>query len=69
MTKHVEHWLNGIKVVEFEFGSKELEDAYKASKFRKIPGFIDKRQAHIVLQNHNDESWFRNIKIRELKNK
>jgi hypothetical protein len=67
--KHVEHWLNGIKVVEFEFGSKELEDAYKASKFRKIPGFIDKRQAHIVLQNHNEESWFRNIKIRELKSK
>jgi hypothetical protein len=67
--KHVEHWLNGIKVVEFEFGSKELEDAYKASKFSKIPGFINKRRAHIVLQNHNDESWFRNIKIRELKSK
>ena len=65
--QHVEHWLNGIKVVEYEFGSKELEDAYKVSKFNKIPGFIDKRKAHIVLQNHNDESWFRDIKIRELK--
>jgi hypothetical protein len=64
---HVEHWLNGIKVVEFEFGSKELDEAYKVSKFNKIPGFQDKRKAHIVLQNHNDESWFRNIKIRELK--
>lgn len=63
---HVEHWLNGIKVVEFEFGSKELDEAYKVSKFNKIPGFQDKRKAHIVLQNHNDESWFRNIKIREL---
>ncbi len=67
--KHAEHWLNGIKVVEYEFGSKELEDAYKESKFSKIPGFIDKRKAHIVLQNHNEESWFRNIKIRELNNK
>ena len=64
--KHVEHWLNGTKVMEFEFGSKELEDAYKISKFNKIQGFIDKRNAHIVLQNHNDESWFRNIKIREI---
>lgn len=64
---HVEHWLNGIKVVEFEFGSKELDEAYKVSKFNKIPGFQDKRKAHIVLQNHDDESWFRNIKIREVK--
>jgi hypothetical protein len=65
--KHVGHWLNGSKVVEYDFGSKELEDAYKVSKFNKIPGFTDKRKAHIVLQNHNDESWFRNIKIREIK--
>lgn len=65
--KHVEHWLNGIKVLEYEFGSKELDEAYKISKFSKIPGFVDKRKAHIVLQNHNDESWFRNIKIREIK--
>jgi hypothetical protein len=64
---HVEHWLNGTKILEFEFGSKELDKAYKVSKFNKIPGFQDKRKAHIVLQNHNDESWFRNIKIRVLK--
>lgn len=64
--KHVEHWLNGVKVVEFEFGSQELEDAYKVSKFNKIPGFHHKRKAHIVLQNHNDAAWFRNIKVREL---
>lgn len=64
---HAEHWLNGIKVVEYEFGSKELDEAYKLSKFSKIKGFTDKRKAHIVLQNHNDESWFRNIKIREIK--
>ena len=63
---HAEHWLNGIRVVEYDFGSGELEDAYKVSKFSKIPGFTNKRKAHIVLQNHNDESWFRNIKIRVL---
>ncbi len=64
---HVEHWLNGINVLEFEFGSKELNEAYKVSKFNKIPGFQEKRKAHIVLQDHNDESWFMNIKIRELR--
>jgi hypothetical protein len=63
---HVEHWLNGIKVVEYEFGSKELDDAYKVSKFNKIAGFHNKRKGHIVLQDHNKESWFRNIKIREI---
>lgn len=65
---HVEHWLNGNKVVEYDFGSEELEDAYKMSKFNKISGFLDKRKAHIVLTDHNDESWFRNIKIRVLAN-
>lgn len=64
--KHVEHWLNGKKVVEYEFDSQELDDAYKVSKFNKISGFQDKRKGHIVLQDHNEESWFRNIKIREL---
>lgn len=64
---HAEHWLNGTKVVEYDFGSEILDKAYKESKFSKIAGFTDKRNGHIVLQNHNDESWFRNIKIRELK--
>ena len=64
---HVEHWLNGIKVVEYEFGSEELNNAYKESKFRNISDFHNKRKGHIVLQNHNDESWFRNIKIRVIK--
>jgi hypothetical protein len=65
--KHAEHWLNGIKVVEYEFGSQVLEEAYRASKFNKIPGFHEKRKAHIILQNHSDAAWFRNIKIREIK--
>jgi hypothetical protein len=64
---HVEHWLNGVKVLEYEFGSKELNEAYKVSKFNQVPGFQEKRKGNLILQNHNDESWFRNIKIRELK--
>lgn len=61
-----EHWLNGIRVVTYQFGSKELNDAYVKSKFNNVPGFIEKKKAHIVLQNHSDEAWFRNIKIRAL---
>lgn len=63
---HGEHWLNGVKVLEYEFGSKELSDAWQKSKFSKMPEFIEKRKARIVLQNHNDEAWFRNIRIRKL---
>lgn len=62
----VEHWLNGRKVLSYEFGSDELENAYAESKFAEIPGFIEKRNAHIVLQDHITEAWFRNIKIRRL---
>ena len=64
---HVEHWLNGEKILEFELGSSELDSAYRISKFSKIPDFHKKRKAHLVLQNHKDEAWFRNIKIREIK--
>lgn len=62
----VEHWLNGEQVVEYTFDSAELKEAYERSKFSKIPGFIEKRKGHIVLQDHITEAWFRNIKIRSL---
>ena len=62
----VEHWLNGKKVVQFEFGSQRLDSLFKQSKYRDIPNFHKKRKGHIVLQNHKDDAWFRNIKIREI---
>lgn len=62
----VTHWLNGQKVLSYSFGSTELRTAYENSKFAKIPGFIDKRKGHIVLQDHITEAWFRNIKLKEL---
>tara|TARA_R110002050_G_scaffold107424_2_gene217822 strand:- start:15040 stop:15858 length:819 start_codon:yes stop_codon:yes gene_type:complete len=65
--KHVEHWLNGKKVVSYEFGSQHLDSLFKKSKYVDIPGFLDKRNGHIVLQNHKDDAWFRNIKIRRIK--
>ncbi len=64
---HGEHWLNGKKVVEYELGTPAMDSALARSKFRSIPGFADRRAGHIVLQDHVDEAWYRNIKIRELK--
>jgi hypothetical protein len=66
---HVEHWLNGKKVVEYEFGSALLDSLYIKSKYSKYPDFHLKKKAHIVLQNHTDDAWFRNIKIREIETK
>ena len=63
---HVEHWLNGIKVLAFDFGSERLDTLYRKSKYKDIKGFLDKKKGHLVLQNHKDDAWFRNIKIREL---
>ena len=64
---HGEHWLNGKKVVEYELGSPAMDSAVARSKFRSIPGFAEHRAGHIVLQDHVDEAWYRNIRIRELK--
>jgi hypothetical protein len=63
---HGEHWLNGMKVVEYELGSPRLATALAASKFRGMPWFAERRTGHIVLQDHGDEVYFRNIKLREL---
>lgn len=63
---HVEHWLNEKKVVQFEFGSERLDSLFKLSKYKDTPDFHKKRKGHIVLQNHKDDAWFRNIKIREI---
>jgi hypothetical protein len=64
--KRVEHWLNGVKVLEYELESEALKAAIAASKFRSVPGFGTKLAGHILLQDHGGEVWFRNIRLREL---
>lgn len=61
-----EHWLNGVKVLEYELGTPEMKSRVVSSKYKTIPGFATRRTAHIVLQDHGDAVWYRNIKIREI---
>jgi len=63
---HVEHWLNGVKVVEYELGSPAMQAALAASKFKSMAWYAQRRTGHIVLQDHGDDVWIRNMKIREL---
>jgi len=64
--KHIEHWINGAKVVQFERESAELQKLIGASKFKHLDKFGTFAKGHIALQDHNSEVWFRNMKMREL---
>jgi len=63
---HVEHWLNGVKVLAFELGSPQVLAGVADSKFKNAPGFGEKITGHLMLTDHNGETWFRNLRIRKL---
>jgi len=63
---HVEHWLNGIKVVEYELESAEWERLVSQTKFDTIPSYGRQRTGHIALQDHGDWVAYRNIKIKRM---
>ena len=60
----VEHWLNGKQVLSYELASAPLRSAIERSKFKGIERFGKPQKGHILLQDHGDRVWYRNIRIR-----
>ena len=63
---HVEHWLNGQKIAEYELGSEDWRRRVNSSKFKAWREYGQAAEGHIGLQDHGDWVAFRNIKIRVL---
>jgi len=63
---HAEHWLNGVKVVEYELGSDPLNRLIVQSKFKDMPRFAKEKTGYLDLQHHGDEVWYRKIRVRRL---
>ena len=64
---HVEHWLNGVKLVDLDLASEKGKAAVAASKFKDWPKFVSLARGRIALQEHGHVVSFRSVKIRELK--
>jgi hypothetical protein len=65
---HVEHWLNGVKLLEYELGSDDWNARVAKSKFSKMQRFLHPpTKGHICLQDHTARIEYRNIKLRPLR--
>lgn len=62
----IEHWLNGVKVVKADTSSAEWKALVSQSKYSELPHFAKAVPGHIILQDHGDRMWFRDILIKEL---
>lgn len=63
---HVEHWLNGRKVLSYERGSQDFETRKAGTKFKNLEGYGTLPEGHILLTDHGDKVYFRKVKIRRL---
>lgn len=63
---HVEHWLNGKKIVEYELYSDKWKKEKSIGKWKDAPNYGLTKKGYIALQDHGSEAWFKNIKIRKL---
>ncbi len=63
---HVEQWVNGEKVVEYELNSPQINELISKSKYRNNPNFAKSTSGHIMFQHHGQKVWLRNIKIKRL---
>lgn len=66
---HIEHWLNGQRIVEAEPGSEDWDARVAASKFRDgsaFPAYGTRTSGAIGLQDHGDAVWYRNVRVRRL---
>ncbi len=63
---HVEHWLNGGKIVEFEAYTPEWENLRTTGKWKDFPDYAKAKEGSIGLQDHGSKIYFRNIKVKTL---
>jgi hypothetical protein len=62
----VEHWLNGEVVVSYDLDSESFRALSQSTHYKRWPRFAKEKKGHIAFQDHTDDVWFRNIRIKEL---